>query len=73
MLFFMVSDIEKANFMYKLVVGKRNWGRKYERLEHLKRFENLNRIVKELSKKEWLNVYNKPNYTAVSLNSKKKR
>ena len=59
--------------MFKLARGKGNWGAKYDRLEHFKRFQNLNQIVKELSKIRWILVYNKPNYTGISLNPKFKK
>lgn len=63
---------EKAQIMFKLARGKGNWGAKYDRLEHFKRFQNLNRCIKELVKKDWLIFYKKPNYSAISLNSKYK-
>lgn len=69
----MSLDLEKAQLMFKLARGKGNWGAKYDRLEHFKRFPNLNQIVKELSKLGWILIYNKPNYTAISLNPKFKK
>ena len=69
----MSRKIEKAQLMFKLARGKGNWGAKYDRLEHFKRFQNLNQIVKELSKIRWILVYNKPNYTGISLNPKFKK
>ncbi len=65
--------LEKAQLMSKLARGKGNWGAKYDRMEHFKRFQNLNQIVKELSKTGWLLVYSKPNYTGISLNPKFKK
>ena len=64
----MSLEIEKAQLMFKLARGKGNWGAKYDRTEHFKRFQNLNQIIKELSKIGWILVYNKPNYTGISLN-----
>ncbi|MAG02385.1 hypothetical protein CMI42_03535 [Candidatus Pacearchaeota archaeon] len=64
---------EKAQLMFKLAFSKKNWGAKYDRLEHFKRFQNLNKIVKELNKKEWLLIKNKPNYIGISLNTKYKK
>lgn len=64
---------EKAQLMFTLARSKGNWGAKYDRLEHFKRFQNLKQIVKELSKLGWMLVYNKPNYTAISLNPKFKK
>ena len=69
----MSLEIEKAQLMFKLARGKGNWGAKYDRTEHFKRFQNLNQIVKELSKISWILVYNKPNYIGISLNPKFKR
>ena len=39
---------EKAQLMFKLAFSKKNWGKKYDRLEHFKRFPNLKKIIKEL-------------------------
>ena len=69
----MPLDLEKARLMYKLAVSKKNWGRKYDRLEHYKKFPNINKIIKELSKLRWLIIYNKPHYKAISLNTKHKK
>ena len=69
----MSLDLEKAQLMSSLARGKTNWGAKYDRLEHLKRFSNLKQIVKELSNKHWILVKSKPNYTGISLNSKYKK
>ena len=43
----MSEDLEKAQIMRKLA-RKDNWGHKYDRTEHFKRFQNLNKCVKEL-------------------------
>jgi len=63
---------EKAQIMFKLARGKGNWGAKYDRLEHFKRFQNLDKCIKELLKKEWIIFYKKQNYSAISLNPKYK-
>jgi len=65
------SDLQKAGIMRKLA-RKNNWGAKYDRLEHFKRFPNLKKIVKELEKIGWLFIKKKPNYTGISLNPKYK-
>ena len=67
-----VYDVEKAQVMFKLA-RKDNWGHKYDRLEHFKRFENLSLIIKELSKTGWLLVYKKPQFTGISLNTQHKK
>jgi len=64
---------EKAQPMFKLAFSKRNWGAKYDRLEHFKRFVNLKKIIKELEKINWLLIKNKPNYIGISLNPKFKK
>ena len=64
--------VEKAQILAKLIRGKGNWGSKYDRSEHFKRFFNLKKEVKELESKGWLLVYRKPNYTGISLNPKYK-
>ena len=69
----MVSDLEKAQFMLVLARGKSNWGEKYDRLEHFKRFQNLKDIIKGLSKKDWIIFHNKPKYTGISLNTNYKK
>jgi len=66
----MSLDLEKAKLMSILARGKSNWGAKYDRLEHFKRFQNLDEIVKDLVKSGWLIFYKKPNYKAISLNPK---
>ena len=60
---------EKAQLMFKLAYSKKNWGAKYDRLEHFKRFSNLKEIVKKLENVGWLIVRKKPNYTGISLNT----
>jgi hypothetical protein len=69
----MSLDLEKAQLMYKLAVAKRNWGAKYDRLEHFKKFPNLDIIVKELSKIGWIILHKKPQYNAISLDTKHKK
>lgn len=64
---------EKAQLMFKLAYSKKNWGAKYDRLEHFKRFQNLKEIVKDLKNKGWLLTKKKPNYTGISLNPKYKK
>ena len=68
----MLLDLEKAHLMYKIAVAKRNWGAKYDGLEHFKRFPNLDKIIKELSKIGWVLLHKKPRYKAISLNPRYK-
>lgn len=65
-------ELEKAQIMFKLA-RKNNWGHKYDRLEHFKRFQNLHTIVKELSNIKWILIYKKPNFTGISLNTEFKK
>lgn len=67
-----MSDLVKAQIMFKLV-RKNNWGNRYDRLEHFKRFPDLDKIVKELAKKKWIIIHKKPKYTAISLNARYKK
>ena len=69
----MELEKEEAMFLFRLARSKGNWGGKYDRLEHLRRFPNLKRILKNLSNKGWIILKKKPNYTGVSLNTKYKR
>ena len=69
----MVADLEKAQLMFKLARSKGNWGGKYDRLEHFKRFPNLKQAMKELAKNDWIIIKQKPNYTGISLNSEHKK
>lgn len=69
----MASDLEKAQLMSVLARSKGNWGGKYDRTEHFKRFQNLKEMIKELSKQGWLIVYNKPRFTGISLNTQFKK
>lgn len=68
----MPLELEKAQVMFKLA-RKNNWGNCYDRTEHFKRFHDLDKIIKELSKKEWLIIHKKQNYTGISLNTKYKQ
>jgi len=68
----MLTDLEKAQVMFKLA-RKDNWGHKYDRTEHFKRFQNLDKIIKELSNKGWLLIYKKPMFTGLALNTKHKK
>jgi hypothetical protein len=69
----MASNIEKAQLMSVLARGKGNWGEKYDRTEHFKRFQNLRDIIKELVKLGWVIFHKKPNYDAISLNTHYKK
>jgi hypothetical protein len=69
----MASNLEKAQLMSVLARSKGNWGEKYDRTEHFKRFQDLKEIIKELSKQGWLIVHNKPKFTGISLNTHFKR
>lgn len=64
---------EKAQLLFKLAFSKKNWGAKFDRLEHYKRFPNLKKIVKDLSRKKWLLIQNKPTFTNISLNPQYKK
>jgi len=64
---------EKARLMFKLAFSKRNWGAKYDRKEHYKKFPNLDKIIKDLNKINWLLIKKKPNYIGISLNPKYKK
>ena len=63
---------EKAQIMFKLA-RKENWGGKYDRTEHFKRFQHLNEVIKELSKTGWLLIDKKTNFIGISLNSNFKK
>jgi len=65
-------NLEKAQVMFKLT-RKNNWNACYDRLEHFKRFNNLDLIVKELVKLGWIILHKKPNYQGISLNTKYKK
>jgi hypothetical protein len=65
-------DSEKAQIMFKLA-RKNNWGHKYDRLEHFKRFQNLDEAIKSLVGSSWILVYRKTNFVGISLNAQKKK
>lgn len=69
----MSLDLEKAQFMSVLARGKANWGGSYDRAEHFKKFQNLKKIIKELSKKGWVIIHKKPKFEAYSLNTEYKK
>jgi len=64
-------DLEKAQIIRKLA-RKDNWGAKYDRTEHFKRFQNLDRCIKELQKLRWILVHKKGRFTGLSLNTQHK-
>ncbi len=68
----MSIDKEKAQVMFKLT-RKNNWDSCYDRTEHFKRFQNLNQIIKDLSRIGWIILHKKPNYLALSLNTSFKK
>ncbi len=65
-------DMEKAQVMFKLT-RKNNWGNSYDRLEHFKRFSNLDEIIGKLIQEGWIIPHKKPKYLGISLNSKYKK
>ena len=68
----MTNGEEKAAIILKLI-GKNNWGAKYDRTEHFKRFPNLDKCIKELQKNGWIIIKNKPQFIAMSLDTKYKK
>ena len=64
--------LEKAQIMFKLA-RKNNWGHKYDRLEHFKRFQNLDKAIKELVETGWILVFRKTNFVGISLNAQSKK
>lgn len=58
--------------MFKLA-RKDNWGNKYDRTEHFKRFQNLDEAIKELKQIDWMILHKKPQFLALSLNTKHKK
>ena len=68
----MENDTEKAQIMFKLA-RKDNWGGKYDRTEHFKRFPNLDSCIKELSKTGWIEIHNKGRFLGISLNTEYKK
>ncbi len=68
-----MPGLEKAQIMFVLARRKGNWGQKYDRLEHFKRFHHLKEIIKDLEKKEWILVKRKQNFIGISLNTRYKK
>ena len=64
---------EKAQLMFKLAFSKKNWGAKYDRLEHFKRFQNLDKLIKELNKIRGLLITKRPDYIGIPLNTQFKK
>ena len=64
---------EKAQLMFKLAYSKKNWGAKYDRLEHFKRFQHRDEIIKELSNLGWIIIHKKGKFTGISLNTNYKK
>ncbi len=67
----MSLDLEKAQILRKLA-RKDNWGARYDRTEHFKRFQNLDKCIKELEKAGWIVVHKKGRFTGLSLNTQHK-
>ena len=68
----MSFELEKAQVMFKLA-RKNNWNACYDRLEHFKRFQNLEGIIKELLKNYWIIIHKKPKFTGIALNTQFKK
>ena len=68
----MPRELQKAQVMFKLT-RKNNWGNSYDRLEHFKRFPDLDNLIEELIHKEWIIPHKKPKYLGISLNPKYKK
>jgi len=66
------GNLEKAQIMFKLA-RKNNWGACYDRLEHFKRFPNLEKAVKELTRSRWILIHGKSKFAGISLNTEHKR
>lgn len=67
-----VSDVEKARLLFKLV-RNHTWNNIYDRLEHFKRFQHLDSIIKELSKTGWIIIHKKRKFTGISVNTQCKK
>lgn len=65
------SDLEKAQLLFKLIRGKRNWGACYDRIEHFKRFSK--ETIEDLVKNSWLLITKKTGFKAISANIKFKK
>ena len=68
----MLTDEEKAQVTIKLA-RKDDWGAKYDRTEHFRRFQNLDKAIKELSNTGWLIVHKKGKFVGLSLDTKYKK
>lgn len=68
----MSYDLEKAQLLFKLA-RNRTRNNVYDRLEHFKRFQHREEIVKELSKQGWILIHKKAKYTAISINTQYKK
>ena len=68
----MLTNLEKSQIMF-ILTRKVNCGAKYDRLEQFKRFSNLDKSIKDLSKTGWMIIYKKPKFTGISLNTKYKK
>ncbi len=68
----MSFELEKAQVMFKLA-RKNNWNACYDRLEHFKRFQNLDAIIKKLAGIRWLIIHKKPKFTGIALNAQFKK
>lgn len=68
----MALDIEKAQILFKLA-RNHTWNNVYDRLEHFKRFQHRDDIIKELSKCEWILVHKKAKYVGISINTQCKK
>lgn len=65
-------DLEKAQIMFRLA-RKNNWGNRYDRTEHFKRFKDLKEAIKELSEKSWIIIHKKAKFVGISLNTEHKK
>ena len=65
-------EIQKAEIMFKLA-RKDNWNNCYDRLEHFKRFPNLEESIKNLSRIGWIIIHKKSKFTGISLNTEFKK
>ncbi len=68
----MSYDLEKAQLLFKLARNK-TWNNIYDRLEHFKRFQHRDEIVKELSKQGWILIHKKAKYTGISISTQHKK
>ena len=68
----MIEEVEKAQLLFKLV-RNRTWNNVYDRLEHFRRFQLLDDIVKEFSKSGWIIIHKKGKFTGISVNTQFKR